>query len=94
MFGKKKSEPAAGERRQDRSEAPGENRGYYRQEDYYTQHSSGGSYYDLRAYTEENPRRRDYARPGYDRRYVNMPENRGTGSGRDEGRYSQSASRE
>ena len=67
MFGKKKKEQRS-EGENSRYAAQGHG-GYYRQQDYYAQHPDGARYYDSRNYEEANARR-DYARPGYDQRYV------------------------
>ena len=69
MFGRKKEERGAGPK-DGRSGAESQ-QGYYRQEDYYTQRPSGGSYYDVNSYDGGRRERREYARPEYDRRYVN-----------------------
>ena len=67
MFGKKKKDGARTEEERVRSAG----RAYYRQNDYYGQRPAQGSYYDSREYEERYDGRREYARPGYDRRYVN-----------------------
>ena len=72
MFGRKKEERGAGPK-DGRSGAESQ-QGYYRQEDYYTQRPSGGSYYDVNSYDGGRRERREYARPEYDRRYVNTPD--------------------
>ena len=70
MFGKKKKDGA----RNDEERVRSAGRAYYRQNDYYGQRPSQGNYYDSQDFEERYGERREYARPGYDSRYVNNSE--------------------